>query len=107
MQPGDDGSSWYPRHSSDLTMIQALCLQADDSLYLGLGPHGLSKVEMRRVGLEPTSPFGQWILNPSRFPVSPPPLSSHILVSKLRRGAAGTEDSAPEEVDCHYLGTDL
>ena len=23
---------------------------------------------VRRVGLEPTSPFGQWILNPSRFP---------------------------------------
>src|SRR5215212_841189 len=28
---------------------------------------------MRRVGLEPTSPFGQWLLRPSRLPVSPPP----------------------------------
>src|SRR5205823_1674218 len=28
---------------------------------------------MRRVGFEPTSPFGQWILSPSRMPVPPPP----------------------------------
>src|SRR4051794_37682980 len=28
---------------------------------------------MRRAGLEPASPCGQWILSPSRLPVSPPP----------------------------------
>ena len=30
---------------------------------------------MRRVGLEPTRPLGQWILNPSSLPIPPPPLA--------------------------------
>ncbi len=37
----------------------------------------LSRVWMRRVGIEPTSPFEQWILNPSPLPVWTPPQGAH------------------------------
>src|SRR5689334_17373409 len=34
---------------------------------------------MRRVGLEPTRPEGQWLLRPSRRPVAPPPRAVRIV----------------------------
>src|SRR5207302_2670960 len=34
---------------------------------------------MRRVGLEPTRPEGQWLLRPSRRPIAPPPRASRIV----------------------------
>ena len=34
---------------------------------------------VRRVGLEPTRPLGQWILNPSSLPIPPPPPERQIL----------------------------
>src|SRR5437868_14169336 len=33
---------------------------------------------MRRVGIEPTCPGGQWLLRPSRIPVPQPPLASIV-----------------------------
>jgi hypothetical protein len=42
------------------------------------GRPGEDRTEVvRRVGLEPTRPFGQWCLRPSRQPIPPPPLSLH------------------------------
>ena len=44
-----------------------------DALHRRLSLRVARLARMRRVGIEPTRPEGQWLLRPSRLPVAPPP----------------------------------
>ena len=46
-----------------------------------------SQIFMRRVGIEPTCPCEQWILNPSRIPVPPPPQDGKSMPIPVVRSA--------------------
>src|ERR671919_776989 len=73
VKPIANGGTWNPAHAGDLALIQPLGLQLEDQPDLSTRAHRPSTTKMRRVGLEPTNACAQWILNPSPFPIWPPP----------------------------------